>query len=124
MRYKNIPQISRFLLSEDKVCIFVIFLQTRRTDNNHSTSKSNLRAISLSNDYANRHSLIGHAETVMGFGDGTCPKILPCCNRSSLNMMRQNKRKSMFMDLVKPPAKRSTKTEDNTENANPNRLHK
>jgi hypothetical protein len=38
--------------------------------------------ISLSNDYANRHGLMGHAETCDGSaGDGTCPKILPCCNR-------------------------------------------
>ena len=89
--------------------------------------------MSLFNDYARRSHLIEHAERCDGdIGDGTFPKILPCCNRSSLEMMCQNEWKSMmgFANHIghcggttKPPGKRS-KTEDNAEHANPNRLHK
>ena len=48
MRYNNNSQISRFLLSEDKVCIYIIFLQTYvklHTDTNHSTATSSLQGV-------------------------------------------------------------------------------
>ena len=63
-------------------------------------------------------------------GDGTCPKILPCCNRSSLEIMHQNEWRSMDRiakhiyhcgGTMKPPRKRC-KIKDNNKNVNPNRL--
>jgi hypothetical protein len=88
--------------------------------------------LSLSNVYANRQSLNAHAKRCDRYlGDGTCPKILPCCNRSSLEIMRLNEWRSTDRianhiyhcgGTMKPPGKRC-KTEDNNENANPDRLH-
>jgi hypothetical protein len=88
--------------------------------------------LSLSNVYANRQSLNAHAKRCDRYlGDGTCPKILPCCNRSSIEIMRLNEWRSTDCianhiyhcgGTMKPPGKRC-KTEDNNENANPNRLH-
>jgi hypothetical protein len=88
---------------------------------------------SLSNDYTGRVNLIGHAERCDRYiGDGTCPKILPCCNRSSLEMMNQNKWTALksFANHIKhcggttkPHGKRDPTSKDNTKNVNPNRLN-
>jgi hypothetical protein len=102
------------------------------TDKNHAPAiKITCKACELpmSNAYANRDALIKHAlRCDEFFGDGTCPKILPCCNKSSFEIMRQGKYTHLCflskhikycVDTRKPPGRRS-KTEHNTENENPN----